>query len=248
MHMKAPSSVLATTLRLRYQPIIRLEDGQISHVEVLARTLGQDGHLLGPQSIVEAMSSTELAISLTRAIGERALLDYREQGLTAHQLPLAFNLPLNVLVHPGIPERIEAIRNRHGLPAGLLRFELTETQPVHDLRLAADSIAALRDAGYLLALDDVIPSTPFLMALMNTPIGAVKLDRSVVTDDSPAAQNFIRKIARLAAENRQDVVAEGIETTEQLHRMRAHGVTHGQGFLFSRPLAAEQLASWLPAG
>ncbi|HTQ71485.1 MAG TPA: EAL domain-containing protein [Acidocella sp.] len=246
--MKAPSFELAASLRLRYQPIIRLEDRKLCHVEVLARTLGEDGHLLGPQGIVEAMGNPEVALSLTRAIGERALLEYQEQGLTAHQLPLAFNLPLNVLVYPGIPQRIEALRKRHGLPAGLLRFELTETQPVQNLPLAQDCIAALRDAGYLLALDDIVPGTPFLMALMNTPIGAVKLDRSVVTDDSPAAQDFIHKVARLAAANRQDVVAEGIETDEQLHRMRGHGVTHGQGFLFSRPLGAEQLATWLPAG
>ncbi len=217
-------------------------------MEVLARTLGQDGHLLGPQGIVEAMNNPELALSLTRAIMERALSEYQAQGLSAYQLPLAFNLPLNVLVHPGIPERIEALRNRHGLPAGLLRFELTETQPVQNLSLAEDSIAALRDAGYLLALDDVVPSTPFLMALMNTPVDAIKLDRSVVTDNSPASQDFIRKVTHLAANYRQDIVAEGIETKEQLSQMQTHGVTHGQGFLFSRPLAAEELATWLPAG
>lgn len=248
MHMKAPSSELAATLRLRYQPIIRLEDESLCHVEVLARTLGQDGHLLGPQGIVEAMGNPELALSLTRAIMERALAEYQAQGLCAHQLPLAFNLPLNVLVYPGIPERIEALRERHGLPAGLLRFELTETQPVRNLRLAENSIAALRGAGYLLALDDVVPSTPFLAALMNTPVDAVKLDRSVVVDTTPEAQSFIGDVTRLAMQHRQDIVAEGIETKEQLRQMRAHGVTHGQGYLFSQPLAVEELARWLPAG
>lgn len=245
--MKAPSLELAAALRLRYQPIVRLDDGGICHVEVLARTLGQNGHLLGPQGIVEAMGHPEVALSLTRAIMERALLEYQEQGLSAYQLPLAFNLPLNVLVYPGIPDRIEALRERHGLPAGLLRFELTETQPVQNLRLAEDSIAALRNAGYLLALDDVIPATPFLTALMNTPVDAVKLDRSVVIDGSQRAQDFISRVTRLAADHRQDVVAEGIETQEQLSQMRAHGITHGQGYLFSPPLAAEELAARLPA-
>jgi EAL domain-containing protein (putative c-di-GMP-specific phosphodiesterase class I) len=246
MHMKAPSSELAATLRLRYQPIVCLGDGAICHVEVLARTLGRNGRLLGPQGIVEAMGNPELALSLTRAIMERALSEYQEQGLSAYRLPLAFNLPLNVLVHPGMPDRIEALRNRHGLPAGLLRFELTETQPVQNLRLAEDSIAALRQAGYLLALDDVIPSTPFLTALMNTPVDAVKLDRSVVIDKSPKAQSFISRITRLALDHKQDIVAEGIETQEQLSQMLDHGVTHGQGYLFSPPLAADELLSRLP--
>lgn len=245
--MKAPSSELAAKLRLRYQPIIRLEDGQLCHVEVLARTLGQSGKLMGPQGIVKAMSNPELALSLTRAIMERALSEYQAQGLSAYQLPLAFNLPLNVLVYPGMPERIEALRIRHGLPAGLLRFELTETQPVQNLRLAEDSIVALRKAGYLLALDDITPGTPFLMALMNTPVDAVKLDRSVVIDGSPEALDFIRAVARRAADHRQDIVAEGIETEEQLAQVRVCGVTHGQGYMFSWPLPAEELVAWLPA-
>lgn len=246
--MKATSFEFAEALRLRYQPIVRLDDGQLCHVEVLARSMGQNGHLIGPQGMVEAMGNPELALNLTRAIMEHALAEYQSQGLSAYQLPLAFNLPLNVLVYPGMPERIEALRNRHGLPAGLLRFELTETQPVQNLRLAEDSIAALRKAGYLLALDDVIPATPFLMALMNTPVDSVKLDRSVVIDGSSKSQDFIRKVTRLATDHRQNIVAEGIETKEQLSQMRAYGVTHGQGYLFSRPLAAEELTSWLPVG
>lgn len=248
MPVNQSGSPLASTLRLRYQPIVRLEDGELSHVEVLARIMGRDGNLSGPESLVVAMENPELALSLTRAIMQRALSEYQEQDLSAHHLPLAFNLPLNVLVYPGILHRIDALREAHGLAAGLLRFELTETQPVHDIRLAVESITALGNAGYRLALDDIVPATPFLLALMNTSVEAVKLDRSVVVDRGPDAQDFIRKITCLAAGRLQDIVAEGIETVPQLARMRENGVTHGQGFLFSRPLAAEELTTWLPSG
>ncbi|MBU6449971.1 MAG: EAL domain-containing protein [Rhodospirillales bacterium] len=246
--MSGQATQAAAMLRLRYQPIIRLNGGGVSHVEVLARLLGQNGQLAGPASLVAAMENPERALSLTSAIIHRALSEYQAQGLSAHQLPLAFNLPLNVLVFPGIVQRIEALRETHNLAAGLIRFELTETQPVQDIRLAEESIAALSAAGYGLALDDIVPATPFLPALMNTSLGAVKLDRSVVVDTGPGARDFILKIARLAASRSQDVIAEGIEAASQLARMREYGVTHGQGFLFFRPLAVEELAALLSGG
>lgn len=239
---------VAARLRLLYQPIVRLENGALSHVEVLARVLGKDGALFGPESLVTEMENPERALLLTSAIMERALSEYHAQGLSAHQLPLAFNLPLNVLVHPGIVQGIEALRETHGLPAGLLQFELTETQPVRDIRLAEESIKALCDAGYKLALDDIVPATPFLPALMKTELDAVKLDRSVVVDTRPGARNFILKIISLAASRFQDVIAEGIENAAQLTRIRELGVTHGQGYLFSKPLAAEELALRLSEG
>ncbi|MDE1906338.1 MAG: EAL domain-containing protein [Rhodospirillales bacterium] len=248
MHVSGQISQLAAALRLRYQPIVRLEDGGISHVEVLARVLDEDGRLLGPESIVAAMENPDRALCLTRAIMQLALSEYQARGLCAYQLPLAFNLPLNVLVHPGIVHGIESLRESHGIAAGLLRFELTETQPVQDIRLAEESIKALRDAGYKLALDDIVPATPFLQALMKTAVGAVKLDRSVVVDNSPGARNFILKITSLAASRLQDIIAEGIETAAQLMRMRELGATHGQGFLFSKPLESEELALRLCEG
>ncbi|MDE2239668.1 MAG: EAL domain-containing protein [Rhodospirillales bacterium] len=246
--MTAPEPQFAAMLRLRYQPIVRLKDGEISHVEVLARILGRDGRLTGPKNLVAAMEHPDRALGLTRTIMQRALSEYKAQAFFARRLPLAFNLPLNVLVHGGIMELIEAQREAHGLSTGLIRFELTETQPVHDIKRVGASIAVLRDAGYQLALDDIVPLTPFLMPLMGTAVSAVKLDRSVVVDARPGAQNFIRGITRLAAGRLQDVVAEGIETTAQQARMLALGVTHGQGFLFAKPLAVEKLAAWLPAG
>ncbi|MGE4480748.1 EAL domain-containing protein [Acidocella sp.] len=245
--MKAPASELAATLCLHYQPIVRLDDGALCHVEVLARTTADNGHLLGPQTIVAAMGSADQALRLTSAIMDLALSEYRLHGLAAHRLTLAFNLPLNLLLNPDTPDWIETLRAKHGLPVEHLRFELTETEPVRDLELAAAGIAGLRRAGYLLALDDIVPTTPLLSALMQTSLGAVKLDRSVILDESPDSQAFIREITRRATANGQDIVAEGIETPAQLCQMRDQGVSHGQGFLLSPPLAVDGLAAWLAA-
>ncbi|GAN81770.1 EAL domain-containing protein [Acidocella aminolytica] len=247
MLIKAPASQSADTLRLHYQPVIRLRDGALSHAEVLARGIAPDGALRGQQWLIEAMDKPDLALSMTRTIMEQALSEYQALNLSVFGVPVAFNLPLSVLVHPETWGLIEKLRAQYCLAACLLRFELTETQPVHDLHLTTARIQDLREAGYLLALDDVIPDTPFLDALMAGPISAVKLDRSVVIDEHPEAQVFIGQVSRNAALNGLDVVAEGIETNAQLQRMQGQGVTHGQGFLLSRPMTAPALAAHLAA-
>lgn len=242
MYINGSSASLAAILRLQYQPVIRLGQDIPAYAEVLARTLGQDGNLDGPQIIVNAMDSVETALSLTCKIMDMAFSEYHSSGLGERQLPLAFNLPLNVLVHPVTLARIQALTLKHAVPPERVSFELTESPPVTDLTVTTASITAFHQAGYLLALDDITPETPFLTALMNTPLSAVKLDRSVVIDDSREMQNFIRFIADLAEQNLQMVVAEGIETHEQCDRMKRLGVNYGQGFLFSHPLDAQTLA------
>ena len=82
---------------------------------------------------------------------------------------------------------------------------------------------------------------------MDMPIRAIKLDRSVVISDHSSDHDFIRDMVAQATANGQDIIAEGIETTELRDNLRARGVTHGQGFLFSRPLPADGLQAYLAA-
>lgn len=247
MHPKAAGIALADTLRLRYQPIFRLRDGAVCHAEVLARSQTADGQLLGPQAIVDVMSCPEAALHLTLAIMDLALCEYVEHGLHRQGLELAFNLPLNVLVFPGLIERIRAVQAQYGLDSTVLRFELTETQPVRDPPAALASIAGLRAHGYLLALDDAVPGMACLDALLGAPLSAIKLDRSVVTDEGADATMFIRAMTGSAKRHGQEVVAEGIETASQMRRMQALGVSHGQGYFFACPLTALSLTEMLSA-
>jgi EAL domain-containing protein (putative c-di-GMP-specific phosphodiesterase class I) len=242
-----PDPGLLASVRISYQPIVRLADGTLDHVEVLARTAAADGTLHGPESILSAMTSSTRAVILTETIIERTLDEYGEFGFAAHNLKLAFNLKLDAMLHPGLMQLIDNLRARCGLSPDMVRFELTEDQPVHNLAAARAVITDLRDAGYGLALDDITPDMPYLAALLEMPIRAIKLDRSVVTSLSPAARNFIRDVAAQASTRQQAVIAEGIETTAQQETMRASQVTHGQGYLFSRPLSASALRSYLNA-
>ena len=199
----------------------------------------------GAAVIVDAMTAPERSMDLTLGIIERTLREYESLRFGDLDLGLAFNLPLDVVLHPLLVERIEAARTRYRMRPAQFRFELTERDPVHDLGAVRDVITRLRAAGFSLALDDITPGMPNLTALMAMPIRAIKLDRSVVISAKKSDRNFVHDMIAQAAALGLDVIAEGIETERLFGRMRELGITHGQGFLFSRPLAAADLQDYL---
>ncbi len=233
-------------IRIRYQPIIELASMKLDSVEMLARGIGADGAVVGPESIVEAMIGCEASMALTGTILNLALEEYVAFGLARLGVSFGLNLPLDALLHPDLVVIVEAIRGgRAGVFANAIHFELTETHPVHDIGRLAAVLTVLREAGYGVALDDVTPETTNLDALLKLPIRAVKLDRSVTTSTAPAQLEFIGRIAARARPAGQAVIAEGIETPLVLERMRRLGVTHGQGFYFAKPLTAQALQAFL---
>ena len=238
-----PDPALLASMRLYYQPILRLEDGETDHCEVLCREAGENGILQGPETIVDAMTGTGHALPLTLAIMRRAMAEYRAYHFAAEGLALAFNLPLDAMLHPDLGSEIAALCAAAGIAPASIRFELTETSPVEDFAAAAVSITALHAAGHHIALDDISPDTPYLAALMTLPVRAIKFSHTLVA--SPASLPFIRAMAARASARGLDSTAEGIETPAQLAAMQSAGVTHGQGYLFSHPLPASALGSLL---
>ncbi len=236
-----PDQALMASIRIFYQPVVRLADFRADYVEVLARTQTPEGVLCGAETVVDAMTSAERSLELTESIMRRTLAEYALFGFAAQNLPVAFNLPLDAMVHPDLLPRIEEIRTRANLPAQIIRFELTETHPVSDLEAARAIITSLRDAGYGLALDDITPGMTNLPLLMEMPIRAIKLDRSVVISTQKSDLRFVREMVARASASGQNIIAEGIESIAIRDAMREMGVTHGQGFLFSRPLSADAL-------
>jgi EAL domain-containing protein (putative c-di-GMP-specific phosphodiesterase class I) len=238
-----PDPALLAAMRLYYQPIVHLADGCTDHVEVLSRAAGENGVLHGPEAIVGAMARTGHALPLTLAIMRRAMAEYRAYHFAADRLALAFNLPLDAMLHPELVSEIATLGAAAGIAPASIRFELTETSPVEDFAAAAASITALHKAGYHIALDDITPDTPYLAALMALPVRAIKFSNTLVAN--PASLPFIRAMAARASARGLDSIAEGIETPAQLGAMQSAGVTHGQGYLFAHPQPASALGSLL---
>jgi EAL domain-containing protein (putative c-di-GMP-specific phosphodiesterase class I) len=247
MYEALPDQALMSSIRILYQPIVCLGDLRPDYVEILARAATTDGGLAGPETIIEAMDSSESSMLLTASIMRRTLAEYRMFGFGELDLGVAFNLPLDAMLHPELVARVETIRAGSRLTARNIRFELTERHPVHDLHAARAVITALRDAGYCVALDDITPGMTNLPALMEMPIRSIKLDRSVVISAARADRHFIHDMVAQATRNGQHIIAEGIETPAICDNMREMGVTHGQGFLFSHPMPAQALQAFLQA-
>lgn len=241
--MRSDHAFIAS-LRIYYQPIVRLADLRPAYVEILARAEAGDG-TVGSDAVIHAMRGADRSMHLTSCIMNCALAEYKAFQFERNGLAIAFNLPLDAMLHPQLMARIEAVRAQSGLAARYIRFELTEQQPVRDLAAAGTAISILRNAQYGLALDDITPETPHLPELMALPIRAVKLDKSVVVSTADGDRDFIRDIVARAKAYGQAVIAEGIETPELCERMRQLGVTHGQGFLFAHPLSAGDLQKFL---
>jgi EAL domain-containing protein (putative c-di-GMP-specific phosphodiesterase class I) len=240
----------ANSIRIRYQPIVRLADRRPTCFEILARVQAETGALVGPNAIVAAMTNGELAVSLSSLILRRALREREENQLDAANLNFALNLPLDAMLHQDLLEILAKLHARDNIPLRSMRLELTETKPVTDLPSISRAINSLVAAGYKIALDDITPQTTNLDALLDLPFSAVKLDRSVTLGaasrhaaTSDRNRDFIKKIA--AHPSSRAIIAEGIETEPTNTLMKYLGATHGQGYLFARPLPAGALRPWL---
>jgi EAL domain-containing protein (putative c-di-GMP-specific phosphodiesterase class I) len=241
-------SQLTDRIRIHYQPIIRLADLRVDSVEVLVRSIDSNGNLSGPELIVDAMTASDISMTLTKNILQHALAEHAAHGFADLNISFAFNLPLDAMLHPDLISIIDVVRRENGIPVNNICFELTERHPVNNIAGLGAVILSLLHAGYGLALDDITPAMRNLDALLKLPIRAVKLDRSVVTLNNAANRAFISRIVAQGAAAGTKIIAEGIETAATLKRLQRLGVTHVQGFIFARPLPADELRAFLAKG
>ncbi len=233
-------------LRLHYQPIVRLEDGSVAGVEALLRWEHPQLGLLGPNRILPVAERT----GLVRAIGEwvlveaaRQLRDWREAGLSDPSLVMSVNLSMRQLHDAAFPELVAGALDATGLPARTLGVEITESALTESVEVAAASLAALRDLGVSVAVDDFGTGYASYSYLKRFPLDALKIDRSFVTDLFRGAKDaaILTGILTLAHSLGLQIVAEGVETREQVFGLRALGCQLGQGYLFSKPLPPREV-------
>ena len=159
-------------------------------------------------------------------------------------LPVAVNLAARQLQQPGLDGLLLAACRRHGVPPKLLELELTESALVHNLESVKPLLHRLRDLGFGLALDDFGTGYSSLSYLRHLPFDKVKIDRSFVmdVDRDPSAARMLESIVQLCEAQGMRVVAEGVETAQQLAMLAAMGVHEFQGYHFARPMP---VADWL---
>jgi diguanylate cyclase (GGDEF)-like protein/PAS domain S-box-containing protein len=237
-------------LVMHYQPILQTSDESVVGVEALMRWEHPTRGLLEPADFVGIAGESGLVPDLGAFAFGAASHQAARWALDGLDLQwVAVNLAPWQLIDPRVLERIDAALEQSGVDAHRMRVEITEEALVEDSEQASAVLDALRARGLGISVDDFGTGYSSLAYLKRLPVDVLKLDRGFVTglgqdsDDMVIASAVIVMAQALGLQ----VVAEGVETTTQLDVLRALGCDHVQGFLFSPPLPAGELAAWVNA-
>jgi diguanylate cyclase (GGDEF)-like protein len=231
---------LNNELWLAYQPIVDLRTNQRASVEGLLRwNHPRYGQILPGEFITLAEES-----DLINIVGAHMLhTATREIAEQAPDLQLTVNLSARQLDDPWLVSAVRNATHKAGLSPSALCLEITESALMRDPTLAARTLAALRDLGARLAIDDFGTGHSSLAQLLTLPLDTLKIDRSFTAGlgESDEAEAIVTSIVAMAHAVDLTVVAEGVETVEQLEILRALGCDQAQGFLLGRPVPVGSL-------
>ncbi|MBX3584901.1 MAG: EAL domain-containing protein, partial [Rhizobiaceae bacterium] len=229
-----------------YQPKIDLRTGRLMGWEALLRVRSVDGNTLPPSEIAAAFSDIEIAVQLTDRMFARVFSDlanWRDAGLEPGRI--AVNVSAADFRQSGLSDRIRSYAQASRQSLAEIDIEVTETVLIGQLGPEVSrTLEELRTMGVMVALDDFGTGYASLTHLQQFPVDVIKIDRSFITridENDPKATAVIDAVLQMAKRLGMQTVAEGIETVEQARYLRARGCTIGQGYLFDRPVPAEDV-------
>ena len=236
-------------LRLFFQPIIALGDGRICGFEALVRWQHPERGLVSPGDFIPLAEETGLIVPIGWWVLEQACRQAQAWRAHSPSAPyfMSVNLSSKQFSQTDLIERVRGIVEVSGFDPRLLKLELTESVIMENTDSAATMLLQLKAMGIRLSMDDFGTGYSSLSYLHRFSLDTLKIDRSFVSQMNVHAQNqqIIGTIVSLANGLSMNVVAEGVETAEQLHDLRALGCGYAQGFHFSRPLPAGEIEALL---
>jgi diguanylate cyclase (GGDEF)-like protein/PAS domain S-box-containing protein len=233
---------------LHYQPKIDLTTGRMSGAEALIRWHHPERGLVTPQTFVPIAEESGLIVPIGQWVLREACRQAREwQDAGLRPVPVAVNISAIEFRSRGFLDGVRGILADTGLDPRLLEMELTESVLMESVASTAEMLRELKAMGMRIAVDDFGTGYSSLSYLMQFPIDALKVDRSFVREITSEGDTspIITAVIAMGRSLKQRVIAEGVETGEQLAFLQAQHCEEGQGFHFSRPLPADQFATLL---
>lgn len=223
-----------------YQPIVSLSHRSVMSVELLCRWKHPERGLLSPDKFISLAEDSGLIGPLTLSLLDQACRDM--QRFPAHWR-LSFNVAPQQIQDPALVLQLLKVLNDNHIPPGRLDVEVTETALVNDTARAREVILALKRAGMTVTLDDFGTGYSSLSYLAEMTFDKIKIDRSFVHTmrERPDSTKIVDAILGLSRSLGVDTVAEGVETEEQALLLQKLGCKNGQGYLFGRPVRAQEL-------
>jgi diguanylate cyclase (GGDEF)-like protein/PAS domain S-box-containing protein len=232
---------------LDYQPILDLRQGSVVGVEALLRWNHPTRGWVPPAEVIPVAEESGLIVPLGRWILEEACRQVARWRRAGFELELAVNLSARQLAAPGLVDAVASVLRSAALPASALTLEITENVLVDTEDRTLGKLVLLREIGVRLAIDDFGTGYSSLSYLQRLPVDVLKIDRSYVAGVGvkPELTSLTSTIIRLGQDLGLCVVAEGIEEVAQRDQLIEMGCDHGQGYLFARPLHAEDVVRML---
>ena len=235
-------------LYLHYQPQIDLRSGRIVGVEALIRWHCREMGQLSPAEFIPVAEESGIIVDLGRWVLQSACRQaaaWCKAGLLDSLEHVAVNLSACQARDPGLMDDIRAILHETQLPHGLLELEITEGVLMDNVHANVELMRRLQDTGIHLSVDDFGTGYSSMSYLKRLPIDQLKIDRSFVRDLPGEGEAIVTAIIAMAHSLHLKVVAEGVETLQQVEFLRTAGCDNVQGYFFARPMTAAQLTALL---
>jgi diguanylate cyclase (GGDEF)-like protein len=229
-------------LVLHYQPKLDLHSGRVCGAEALVRWQHPVRGLLGPAEFIPVVEHSSLIGAFTLHLLERAVADcvaWQQAGMPT--VGVAVNVSARNLLHHELPDEVAGLLARHGLEPRHLMLEVTETAMMTEAEVCEEVLRRLRSVGVRISVDDFGTGYSSLTFLQRVAVHEVKLDRAFVSHvtSSPSAATIVRATTELAHGLGLSVVAEGVETEEQLRHLQVIGCDIAQGYHLGRPVPVQ---------
>lgn len=235
-------------LTVYYQPKVELSSRRITGFEALVRWVDEDGSIIPPDQFIPLAEDTGLIIPISEYVMRESFLQlkqWHELGFT--ELSIAINISGKQLHLPDFADDVIEKVNEAKVPPNKVELELTEQVFIENIQSHTRFMHSVREYGMSLAIDDFGVGYSSLSYLKNFPVTSLKIDRSFVKDlpDNEDDATITQTIISLARNLNIQLVAEGIETEEQVEFLLHRECATGQGFLFSKPVPAQQVTQLL---
>ena len=226
-----------------YQPIISIASEELYGFEALVRWHHPERGLIYPDDFVSLAEETGLILALGLQVLREAcsqLRVWQQRSPANRDLVMSVNISGKQLAQPDLSERVEEVLRETELNPRYLKLEITESVVMENPEVATVTLGKLRALGVRLSIDDFGTGYSSLSYLNRFPVDALKIDRSFVTSMNNADENLqiVKTIITLANNLGMHVIAEGVETEEQLNQLRLLKCQYAQGYYFSQPLDA----------
>lgn len=235
---------------LHYQPIIALDKQQLAGFEALVRWQHPKLGFISPGEFIPIAEETGLITELTTWVLEtacRQLSQWQNKFTNLSNLKMSVNLSVQDLLKKNLPDEIQAVLTRTGLPNRCLTLEVTENLLIENIEVTIAILDRLTDQGIYISIDDFGTGYSSLQYLSYLPCNNLKIDRSFVSGLEAGDRNnqLVKIIVALSDQLSLNSIAEGVETQQQLDWLKSLGCKFAQGYFFSKPLTANEIEQQL---